>query len=231
MEDDDYEGVGFGEEALEEDEPDDLLVVAGEVAANYPLGAYPGEHPIEILTGLHRGLTLSQLDAITASPELLQMVRQFAGDRPSERLIEISTQETELGRAHRSLLATLRQPHLTLPGDVRPDRPLGTDDAGEAQVEASAWLWLAAEVQPEECGSEPHWMLDDPRLQAQISLTLAEGCYEVSLVAVTHTLPVELLLLWETGEIEVYPASPESVSAAPVRARAFGRRLAGIQLR
>lgn len=197
---------------------DDIMQAAAEVASRYPTGMVPGEHPVEILGGIHRGFTRIQLAAINSDEKLRTLVRRVLDETgtPPE-LVAIAERDDERGRAHRALLAGL-------------GHPLGFE-VDQATIDRAIWAILADAPQALRSKSQQEeeatrWVVQDAHTDADVLVTFEDGVYYVSVVPESGGGEGVLLVRWE-GQAKVEHKSVVISIREPLHLQlpSFGRRL------
>lgn len=203
---------------------DDVMRAATQAARRYPIGMLPGEHPAEILAGLHRGFTRGQLAVLSANEELRDLIRQVLDEvGVTPELTRIAEHPDRRGAAHRSLLASVGHP---IHGGPNLD-----------ELERVLWAILAQAPQMAATKAEPssertsRWVLPDQYTAADLVITREDGDYQVAVVPEAGAGGGVLLVQWEgQPEIESHPVALALHESLHVRLHSFGRTLLAVAL-
>ncbi len=197
---------------------EEIMRAAAEVARRYPRGMVPGEHPAEILGGIHRGFTRIQLNAINTDEKMRHLVRRAldeVGVTPA--LAEIANVDDQRGRAHRALLASVGHP---LHVEIDP-----------VEIDRVVWLILADAPQAMVSKSQPakettRWTIPDAHTQSEVVVNLDDGYYEVGVVPEAGTGECFLLVRWaDQQEVERHPVTITAREPLILHLQSFGRTL------
>ena len=202
---------------------DDLMQAAAQAARRYPIGMVPGEHPAEILAGLHRGFTRGQLAVLSADEGLRDLIRRVLDEiGVTPELATIAARPDLRGAAHRSLLASLGHPSS------------GGPDLDE--LERAIWAILAQAPQVAATKAEPgtetlRWVVPDQHTAADVVVTRQDCDYYLAVVPEAGSGASVLLVQWEgQPEVEAHPVTLALHESLHVQLHAFGRTLLRVAL-
>lgn len=153
---------------------DHLLLDAATFAGRYANGALPDADPLEILTGLHLGLSPRQLDTLDGDLALRNLVRRhWDHEGVDPTLAAVASRADDLGRRHLALL-----------------RSLGYDpDAPDLGRKVDQVVWLALSTAPQALATKGpdvadtrRWTLWCSPLECHLVVTRQGDGYDVAFV-------------------------------------------------
>lgn len=212
--------INGGDDELNDDDAQ-LLLEAASFAGRYARGVLPGTDPIEILTGLHLGLTPGQLDAVESDPRLRALVRKHWDDEGVDEVLwRLAAGDDEIGRRHTALLASCGYPH-----------PV---PAVQDEIERFLWLLLdeapqAASTKGDSFAETDRWTLRCDPLRCLIVVLTRADAYDIRFVP---EVGVEgggrILARWDDETVDAIDVELTARELVEVRLPRLGRRLVAL---